>query len=61
MFHFFFPGTPKSPGVLQRESSAKDARELKEYLDGLTPEDRAKFWADIEGKGDAHDKPEQGA
>ncbi len=56
MFPFLFPRSPKSPEDLQRERIAKDAKELKEYLDSLTPEDRAKFWADIEGKGDAQKK-----
>jgi hypothetical protein len=32
--------------------AAEGAKELKEYLDGLTPEARAKFWAEIEGKGE---------
>jgi hypothetical protein len=56
MFPFFFPQSRKSPEDLQRESNAKDAQELKEYLDSLTPEDRAKFWAEIEGNGDAQKK-----
>ena len=56
MFPFFIPGNPKSPEDLQRESIAKEAKELKEYLDSLTLEDRAKFWADIEGKGDDQEK-----
>jgi hypothetical protein len=50
MFPLFPPRKP-TPQDLQRQSAAKDAKELKEYLDSLTPEDRAKFWADIEGKG----------
>jgi hypothetical protein len=56
MFPFFVPRSPKSPEDLQRENIAKDAKELKEYLDRLTPEDRAKLWAEIEGKGDDHKK-----
>ena len=45
-----------TPEDLQRAKAAKDAKELKEYLDGLTPEARAKFWAEIEGKGDNQEK-----
>jgi len=56
MFPFLFPQSPKSPEDLQRESIAKDANELKVYLDSLSPEDRAKFWADIEGPGEAQKK-----
>ncbi len=56
MFPFFIPRNPKSPEDLQQENIAKDAKELKEYLDRLTPEDRAKFWADIEGKGGDQEK-----
>ncbi len=56
MFPFLLPRTPKSAEDLQRESIARDAKELKEYLDRLTPEERAKFWQDIEGKGDAENK-----
>jgi hypothetical protein len=55
MFPFFFQ-KPKTPEELQREKLAKDAKELKEYLNSLTSEARAKFWADIEGKGDDQGK-----
>jgi hypothetical protein len=56
MFPFFFPRSP-TPEQLQQVRAAADAKELKEYLNGLTPEARAKFWADIEGKGDDQEKP----
>jgi hypothetical protein len=56
MFPYFFPQSPKSPEDLQRESIAKYAKELKDYLDSLSPEARAKFWADVEGQGDAQKK-----
>ncbi len=56
MFPFLLPRTPKSAEDLQRESIARDAKELKEYLDRLTPEERAKFWQDIEGKGAPENK-----
>jgi hypothetical protein len=56
MFPFFVPRSPKSPEDLQWESTAKYAKELKEYLARLTPEDRAKFWVEIEGKGDDQEK-----
>ena len=55
MFPFAFH-THTTPEEIQREKIAKDARELREYLDSLTPEDRAKFWADIEGKGEDREK-----
>ncbi len=55
MFPFHFH-RHKTPEELQREKSATDAKELKEYLNGLTPEARAKFWAEIEGKVDSQDK-----
>ena len=52
-FHF---QRQKTPEELQREKITADARELKDYLNSLTPEARAKFWADIEGKGDSQDE-----
>jgi hypothetical protein len=45
-----------TPEDLQRVKAAEGAKELKEYLDGLTPEARAKFWAEIEGKDDIQEK-----
>jgi len=45
-----------TPEDLQREKSAEYAKELKRYLSTLTPEARAKFWAEIEGKGDDEEK-----
>jgi hypothetical protein len=47
---------PSTPESLQRGKSAEYARELQEYLDTLTPEARARFWADIEGTGDDQGK-----
>jgi hypothetical protein len=47
----------KTPEELQREKAAADAKELKDYLNSLTPEARAKFWAEIEGKRDNEDAP----
>ncbi len=41
---------------LQREKAAADARELKDYLNSLTPKARARFWAEIEGKVNSQDK-----
>ncbi len=47
----------KTPEELQQAKGAAYAKELKDYLNGLTPEARAKFWAEIEGKGDDQDTP----
>ena len=55
MFPFFIPRSP-TPEELQRQKLAADAKELKDYLNGLTPEARARFWADIEGKGGDQEK-----
>ncbi len=55
MFPFFIPRSP-TPEELQRQKLAADAKELKDYLNGLTPEARARFWADIEGKDGKQDK-----
>ena len=52
MFFPFHWQRHKTPEELQRAKIAADARELKDYLKSLTPEARAKFWAEIEGKGD---------
>jgi hypothetical protein len=46
-----------TPQELLQAKGAADAKELKDYLNSLTPEARAKFWAEIEGKGDSQDKP----
>ena len=45
-----------TPRELQQAKGAAYAKELKDYLNGLTPEARAKFWAEIEGKGDSQDE-----
>jgi hypothetical protein len=45
-----------TPEERLRMKAAEGAKELKEYLDGLTPEARAKFWAEIEGKGAIQEK-----
>ena len=45
-----------TPQELQHAKGAAYAKELKDYLNSLTPEARAKFWAEIEGKGDNEDK-----
>ena len=46
----------KTPEEVQQAKGAADAKELKDYLNSLTPEARAKFWAEIEGKGDSPDE-----
>lgn len=56
MFPFPYYRRHKTPEELQREKAATDARELKDYLNSLTPEARARFWAEIEGKVDSQDK-----
>ena len=45
-----------TPQELQQAKGAAYAKELKHYLNSLTPEARAKFWAEIEGKGDSQDE-----
>ena len=55
MMPFFFHRS-KTPEELQRERLAEGAKELMDYLSRVTPEARAKFWADIEGKGDDQEK-----
>lgn len=55
MFPFFFHRTP-SAEELQRENISKDAKDLKDYLSKLSPEARAKFLAEIEGKSDDQEK-----
>ena len=45
-----------TPQELQQAKGAAYAKELKDYLNSLTPEARAKFWAEIEGKGDSQDE-----
>jgi len=44
-----------TPQELQQAKGAAYAEELKDYLNSLTPEARAKFWAEIEGRGDSQD------
>jgi hypothetical protein len=55
MFPFNFQ-KQTTPQELQQAKGAADAKELKDYLNSLTPEARAKFWAEIEGKGDSQDE-----
>jgi len=55
MFPFHFQ-RQKTPEELQREKLAADARKLKDYLNSLTPEAHAEFWAEIEGKRNKKDK-----
>ena len=49
MFPFFQPQQPKTPEELQREKIAQDVRQLKDDLSRMTPEERARFWADVDG------------
>ena len=49
MIPFFPHQKSKTPEELQRERIAQDARQLKEDLSRMTPEERVRFWADIEG------------
>ena len=56
MFFPFHLQRHKTAEELQREKSAAEARKLKDYLNSLTPEARAEFWAAIEGKVDSQDK-----
>ena len=55
MFPFNFQ-KQTTPQELQQAKAAAGAKELKDYLNSLTPEARAKFWAEIEGKGDSQDE-----
>ncbi len=55
MFPFHFP-RQKTPEELQQAKGAADAKEFKDYLNSLTPEARAKFWAEIEGERDSQDE-----
>lgn len=55
MFPFHFQ-RQKTPEELQHEKGAADAKEFRDYLNNLTPEARAKFWAEIAGKVDRQDK-----
>ena len=61
----FFPyQKPKTPEELQQERIAQDARELKDHLSRMTPEERAKFWADIDvpsPEKDSHTGDQKGA
>ncbi len=56
MFFPFHFQRQKTPEELQREKLAADAKELKNYLNKLTPEARGRFWAEIEGKRDNEDQ-----
>ena len=49
MIPFFPYQKAMTPEELQMERIARDARQLKEDLSRMTPEERARFWADIEG------------
>ena len=45
-----------TPQELQQAKGAADAKELKDYLNSLTPEARAKFWAEVEAQRDSQDE-----
>ena len=45
-----------TPQELQQAKGAAYAKELKDYLNSLTPEARAEFWAEIEDKGDSQEE-----
>jgi hypothetical protein len=57
MMPFFHFQKSKTPEELQRERIAQDAKQLKEDLSRMAPEERARFWADIEGTGGDGGKP----
>lgn len=42
---------PKSPSEIQQGQIAREAKELKESLANMTPDERTSFWEDIEGMG----------
>ncbi len=54
IFPFHLPGQ-KTPEELQQAKGAADAKDFEDYLNSLSPEARAKFWAEIEGTGDSQD------
>ena len=45
-----------TPQEIQQAKGAAYAEALKDYLNSLTPEARAKFWAEIEGNGDSQNE-----
>jgi hypothetical protein len=45
-----------TPQERQQVKGAAYAKELKDYLTSLTPEDRARFWAEIEAPGNSQDE-----
>jgi len=55
MLPFFPHQKPKTPEELQQARIAQDAKQLKKDLSNMTPEERAKFWADIEGRSPGED------
>jgi hypothetical protein len=56
MFPLHFHPRQRTPQEIQQAQGAAYAKELKDYLNTLTPEARAKFWAEIEGKVDNQDE-----
>lgn len=52
MIPFFPQEEPKPIEEQVRERIADDGKRLKEELRGMTPEERARFWEDIEGTSD---------
>ena len=59
MFPFLFHQRQKPKEELERERIAREAKELKQALEKMTPEERARFWADNEGGND--DQRSQGS
>ncbi len=55
MFPYNFQKQP-TPQELQQAKGAAYGKELKDYLDSLTSEARAKFWAEVEAQGDSQDE-----
>lgn len=49
MMPFFPQQEPESPEEHARERIAADGKRLKEELSRMTPEERARFWKEIEG------------
>lgn len=49
MMPFFPQEEPRSPEELARERIATEGRRLKEELSRMTPEERARFWQEIDG------------
>ena len=58
MMPFFPQEEPKSPKEQARERIATEGRRLKEELSRMTPEERARFWQEIDGtSAERHDPP----